>query len=327
MADPDWEPYFGFDSPYESQADAIETAIDVGQRGGYLAMEGPCGTGKTMAALAAGATLLREAGGYESIVVVTPVKQQLRQFVDDLRTLNAGLQEPLTGISLVGKRDLCPYGREDVFPPDASVHDRCEDLREATAGLVEGDREGASAASGRASGPAASREGGDTAAAEGAVGGDPDEVWWDPEVASELAAAARADAPGQRTIGTDALSTAGARSPYRTTQPTAPEDIGGDDPPLYCPFEADWYARNKASPVDFTVGEGAVVTPEEYLPAATERGTCPHRVMSVLAKNADVVIGNYNHLFDPDSRALLAEILDERTFVIVDEAHRLEGRA
>ena len=309
MADPDWEPYFGFETPYESQADAVETAIDVGRRGGYLAMEGPCGTGKTMAALTAAATLVRETDSYDNVVVVTPVKQQLRQFVDDLRTLNAGLQEPMTGISLVGKRDLCPYGLEDVFPPDASVHDRCEDLREATAGLVESDREG-----------------GDTPAAEGAVGGDPEEVWWDPDVASDLAKAARADAPGQQTIGADALSTAGATSPYRTAQPTAPEDIGGDDPPLYCPFEADWYARNKASPVDFTVGEECVVTPEEYLPAATERGTCPHRVMSVLARNADVVIGNYNHLFDPDSRPLLAEILDERTFVIVDEAHRLEGR-
>ncbi|QSG14977.1 ATP-dependent DNA helicase [Halapricum desulfuricans] len=309
MADPDWEPYFGFDEPYESQADAVESAIDVAQRQGYLAMEGPCGTGKTMAALTAAATLLREGNTYETAVVVTPVKQQLTQFVDDLRTLNAGLQDPLAGISLVGKRDLCPYGREDVFPPDTSVHDRCEDLRENTAHLVESDGEG----------------GDEPPAAESAVGGDPDEIWWDPDIASDLAKAARADAPGQRALG-DGLSTAGASSPYRTSQPTAPEDIAGDDPPIYCPFEADWYARNKGSPVDFTAGEECVLTAEDYLPAATERGTCPHRAMSVLLANADVVIGNYNHLFDPDSRPLLAEILDERTFVIVDEAHRLEGR-
>ena len=305
MTVPDWEPYFGFEEPYPSQADAVERAIEAGQRGGYFAMEGPCGTGKTMAALAAGATLLRE-GSYESIVVVTPVKQQRHQFVEDLRTLNSGLQEPLSGISLVGKRDLCPYGREDVFPPGESTHDRCEDLRETTAGLVESDG------------------GSDEAAAAGAVGGDPDEVWWDPDTAADLAQAARADAPGQQSIG-GALSTAGARSPYRSTQPSAPENLD-DDEPLYCPFEADWYARNKASPVDFTAGENFVVTPEEYLPAATERGTCPHRVMSVLLEDADVVIGNYNHLFDPDSRPLLESILDDRTFVVVDEAHRLEGR-
>ncbi len=37
------------------------------------AMEGPCGTGKTMAALTAGATLVRDTDLYERMVVVTPV--------------------------------------------------------------------------------------------------------------------------------------------------------------------------------------------------------------------------------------------------------------
>ena len=113
-----WRGVFGFDDPYESQTDAIETAIDVGQRGGYFAMEGPCGTGKTMAALTAGATLVRETTKYDRVMVVTPVKQQRIQFVEDLRTMNGRLAadpeapDPLDGVALVGKRDLCPYGRE-----------------------------------------------------------------------------------------------------------------------------------------------------------------------------------------------------------------------
>ena len=311
MADPAdrWRDYFGFEEPYGNQADAVESAIQVGEAQGYLAMEGPCGTGKTMAALTAGAALVRH-GDYERIVAVTPVKQQLRQFVDDLRTLNAGLEDPLAGISLVGKHDLCPYGREGVFPDNVGTHDRCEDLREDTAGLVES--EGASD---------------DAPVAGCAVGGETEEVWWDPQRASDLATHARPDAPGQRTLAEDSLSTAGATSPYRPTQPVAPESmVEGDDPPLYCPFEADWYARNKGSPVGFEAGTQHVLTPAEYLPAATERGTCPHRVMSVLLESADVVVGNYNHLFDPDARPLLASILDEQTFVIVDEAHRLEER-
>jgi len=306
-----WEDYFGFPDPYDNQADAVESAIAVGEANGYLAMEGPCGTGKTMAALTAAATHLRH-GDYETVVVVTPVKQQLQQFVADLRTMNAGLAEPLTGISLVGKRDLCPYGREGLFPDDVGTHSRCEDLREDTAHLVESDGTG-----------------GDAPVAEVAVGGEDsdEEIWWDPQRGSDLARHARPDAPGQRQLAEQSLSTAGATSPYRTEQPTAPESmVEGDDPPLYCPFEADWYARNKASPVDFDVGAHQVVTPDDYLPAAVERGTCPHRVMSVMLESADVVIGNYNHLFDPDSRPLLSSVLDERTFVIVDEAHRLEER-
>jgi DNA excision repair protein ERCC-2 len=311
MADADtvadnWPDYFAFDQPYDNQADAVESAIRVGRANGYLAVEGPCGTGKTMAALTAGATLVRH-GGYERVVVVTPVKQQLEQFVADLRAMNAGLEEPLAGVSLVGKRDLCPYGREEVFPDDTGTHDRCEDLREATASLVGSD------------------EGGDRPVAEAAVGGG--EGWWDPQRGSDLAAHARPDAPGQRTLDEAALSTAGATSPYRHSQPAAPESlVEGDDPPLYCPFEADWYARNRGSPIEFSAGEDHVLTPGEYLPQSVERGTCPHRVMGVLLEAAEVVVGNYNHLFDPDSRPLLEAVLDEETFVVVDEAHRLEER-
>ncbi|KAA9397226.1 ATP-dependent DNA helicase [Haloarcula sp. CBA1130] len=317
MADPastgteSWRTYFGFDEPYENQADAVERAIEAGKARGFLAMEGPCGTGKTMAALTAGATLVRDTDLYERMVVVTPVKQQLQQFVDDLRALNAGIAEPFEGISLVGKRDLCPYGREGQFPDDVGTHDRCEDLREATARLVEDD--------GRSDG---------AAVADAAIAGEADDdQWWDPRKGQDLAAAARPDAAEQATLGEDTLSTAGAASPYRRTQPTAPEAMAeGSDPPLYCPFEADWYARNKGSPVDFSAGEEHVVTMDDYLPAATERGTCPHRVMSVMLSEADVIVGNYNHLFDPGSRPLLSDVLDDQTLVIVDEAHRLEER-
>ncbi|MFD1587058.1 ATP-dependent DNA helicase [Halorientalis brevis] len=311
--EPAWRQYFGFAEPYENQPDAIEAALDAGRRQGYLAMEGPCGTGKTMAALTAATTLARD-GDYENVVVVTPVKQQLQQFVDDLRTINGGLDDPLSGIALVGKRDLCPYEREDVFPRDASVHDRCEDLRDATASLVEADGAGAETHM--------------TPAATAAVGGDDeDEQWWDPKRASDLAKAARRDPEQFNTVTDDHLATAGAESPYRREQPSAPDELhDGNNPPLYCPFEADWYARNKGSPVDFTAGEDNVLTVEEFLPEAVERGTCPHRAMGVLLGEADVVVGNYNHLFDPKSRPLLSDVLGEDTFVIVDEAHRLEDR-
>jgi hypothetical protein len=91
----------------------------------------------------------------------------------------------------------------------------------------------------------------------------------------------------------------------------------GDDPPLYCPFEADWYARDKGSPVDFTAGEDNVLPAEEFLPESVAHGTCPHRAMGVLLGEADVVVGNYNHLFDPKSRPLLSAVLDEKGLDVV----------
>jgi DNA excision repair protein ERCC-2 len=314
MGDDAWRDYFGFDAPYEQQADAIESAIEAGERGGYLAMEGPCGTGKTMAALTAAAQLVRETDDYERVFVVTPVKQQLQQFVADLRQMNAGLEDPLDGVALVGKRDLCPYGREDVFPRDASVHDRCEDLRESTADLVDADESKPGGFDGTDAGDLV-----DLRAADAL-----DDPWWDPATARDLARSARADA--DTNLSQAALRTAGADSPYVPVQPSAPDDLSDGESPLFCPFEADWYGRNKGSPVDFDGGRHNVATSEDFLPAAVEYGTCPHRVQQVMLDHAEVVIGNYNHLFDPNTRGLTSHLLDEQTFVVVDEAHRLEER-
>ncbi len=308
MDSPEWEQYFGFDQPYENQRDAIESAIQVGNARGYLAMEGPCGTGKTMASLTAATALVKD-GEYDTVLVVTPVKQQRLQFIEDLRALNAGLDEPMNSIALVGKRDLCPYGREGVFPDDVGVHDRCEDLRENTARLIESEGSGDEM-------PVASAE----------LGVQTEEIWWDPKLASDLVKHARPDGAGQQQIATELLATAGAESPYPRSQPSAPDSMSEGDDQLYCPFEADWYARNKGVPFDFSAGEGHVLTAEEYLPQATERGLCPHRAMGTLLEAADVVVGNYNHLFDPNSRPLVEAILDDNTFLIVDEAHRLEER-
>jgi DNA excision repair protein ERCC-2 len=311
MGDDAWREFFGFDAPYDQQADAIEAAIDAGERGGYLAMEGPCGTGKTMAALTAAAALIRDREQYDRLLVVTPVKQQLQQFVEDLRTMNAGLDDPLDGVALVGKRDLCPYEREEKFPEDASVHDRCEDLRENTADLVEGD-------GGEFDGQDA-RELTELRAADAL-----DDPWWDPVTGRELARSARADA--DHNLSQQPLATAGAESPYVPHQPTAPEEFADGDPSLFCPFEADWFGRNKGSPVGFDAGEHNVVTSEDVLPTSVEYGTCPHRVQQVMLDHADVVVGNYNHLFDPETRGLTEHLVDDSTFVVVDEAHRLEER-
>ena len=342
-AAPDWEPYFGFDAPYENQADAIEQAIEtVGDRG-YLAMEGPCGTGKTMAALTAAATLLRETDSFDNVFVATPVKQQRQQFIDDLRTINRGVDTPLAGVALVGKPDLCPYGREDLFPDDASVHDRCEDLRDATADLIRADDDDSageattqsSIASQLLGSVAGTVDGDDGDAPEPAArltaGREDTDRWWDAERAIELVQTAQQDLRAAQQSGgdvdADPLKTAGASAPYGTAQPAAPESMtDSESTPLYCPFEADWYARDKGTPVGFEQGVDHVLSTEEFLPASVEAGTCPHRAMGVLLEHADVVIGNYNHLFDSRTRNLTEPILDERTLVILDEAHRIEER-
>ncbi len=136
-----WRSVFGHESPYDEQADGIETAIEVGREGGYTVVEGACGTGKTMIALTAGIDLVRDPDtDYERVFVLTSVKQQLRQFEADLETINANLpdeHEPISGLTLVGKADVCPYNRENAGGiDDGNVYDRCETLREKTRDLT-----------------------------------------------------------------------------------------------------------------------------------------------------------------------------------------------
>ncbi|WP_160132635.1 ATP-dependent DNA helicase [Halococcus salsus] len=294
-APPNWRDVFGYDEPYDNQADAIETAIETGERGGYLVMEGACGTGKTMAALTAAGTLLRETDRYDNVLVVTPVKQQRQQFIEDLRAINERIDDPFDGLALVGKADLCPYERAGAF--EESTQEACEELRDHTSGLV----------------------------AHGDGGGEGD-VWWDSARAGELVSSARVDADSWNTLD-DNLSVGDHTAPYPTARPTAPDSLAeGDHAPTFCPFEADWYARDKSVPVSFDAGEGNVVTTDELLTGSVPAGTCPHRSMGTLLDDAEVVVGNYTHLFDPRTRALTDGAVDDRTFVIVDEAHRLEGR-
>jgi len=67
-----------------------------------------------------------------------------------------------------------------------------------------------------------------------------------------------------------------------------------------------------------------ILYPEELHKRCTH--TCPYEVMAIGAKNADVIILNYNHVFDDTMRDALfdwLEINPENTILLVDEAHNL----
>jgi DNA excision repair protein ERCC-2 len=296
--DPAWRDVFGHEEPYDQQVDGIETLVETAQDGGYVSLEGACGTGKTMLALTAGIHLVRDPGSdFERVVVLTSVKQQLRQFEEDLRTINANLPEdwrPVSGLTLVGKADVCPYARENAGGIDReNVYDRCETLREKTRGLA-GD-------------------GGST-------------------TAQALAAEARSQQVGLADSGTDAgvaaasyLETADEAAPY---SPELPEYDGVE----YCPFYAGYLADlpedgSQAEAVPFDVTGAGHMTPSDLVGRSVEHGTCPHSMMGALLGEVEVVVGNYYHAFDPvTASSFTGALLDGSTFVVCDEAHMLEPR-
>jgi DNA excision repair protein ERCC-2 len=299
-----WRGLFGHPEPYPEQEDGIETLLDTAHDGGYVCLEGACGTGKTMLALTAGLDLVRDDDSdFERVFVLTSVKQQLRQFEDDVRTINANLptdRDPVSALTLVGKADVCPYARENRGGvDDQNVYSRCEGLRERTRGL--------------------SGEGGET-------------------TADALAEDARRAQTGIADSGTDRspfLETADEPTPYL---PETPEYLGdGADPTddtgtEYCPFYAQYLAdsgegEDADGAIPFDISEQGLIDTEDLVGLAAGHGSCPHSVMGALATEVEVVVGNYYHAFDPvTAGAFTGALIDEGTFVICDEAHMLEPR-
>jgi len=294
-----WRDIFGHPEPYPEQRDGVEAAIEAAEAGGFLALEGACGTGKTMLALSAGLEKVRDPdSSFERVVVLTSVKQQLRQFEADLRTINENFPEdhrPVSGLTLVGKADVCPYARENhAGVDDESVYDRCEGLRERTRNLV-GD------------------------------GG--------PTTAAALADDARSQQVGiadSGAGGADYLETAGEPTPYRPdTEAYGDGASGGTE---YCPFYAQYLADlpedgdpAEAVPFDFT--DKGLIDTEELVALSAGHGSCPHSVMGAVLGHVEVVIGNYYHAFDPTTAGqFTGALVDDSTFVVCDEAHMLEPR-
>lgn len=130
-----WNDIFPFD-PYPDQIRGINESIDSLRSGGIHLLEGPCGTGKTLISLTAGLSLVRDKNTkFERVLVITSKKQQLAAFEDDLKTINGETDCYFSGLSLVGKSDLCPYVQAGEIPAKDIYH-KCISLRDNTRQLM-----------------------------------------------------------------------------------------------------------------------------------------------------------------------------------------------
>ncbi|KZX46205.1 ATP-dependent DNA helicase [Haloarcula sp. K1] len=130
----DWRDIFPYD-PYDKQTRGITTAIDILRDNGVYLLEGPCGTGKTLIALTAGLTLVRNPNTkYQRILVITSKKQQIRAFEDDLKEINAHGGD-FEGLTLVGKADVCPFVDAGVVE-SKDIYHKCDELKENTDRLM-----------------------------------------------------------------------------------------------------------------------------------------------------------------------------------------------
>jgi DNA excision repair protein ERCC-2 len=83
--------------------------------------------------------------------------------------------------------------------------------------------------------------------------------------------------------------------------------------------------RRSALALDVVEGLKKRITPPSRLAQSCQE-ICPYEIMSLYAKNCDMVIMNYSHLFSPDFQDIIfswLEMESEKVTLIIDEAHNL----
>ncbi|MFC6770096.1 ATP-dependent DNA helicase [Halorubrum pallidum] len=291
--DEPWSGIFPFDEPYPQQKEASREAAQTFSEGGFMIYEGACGSGKTLGSLSAALDRVRDnKSQFERIVAVTSVKQQMRAFEDDIEAINDSLRERgrndvVDAMSITGKADLCSYVDADAIE-SGNIYGACDRMRRTVKNALNG-----------------ASQNDKVGRLNGMIG--------DAEHQTELT---DANSPEPTT-----LSAEGWTSTYQRSVPTR-----NDSDAEYCPF----YAQSRLDSIeheDAGLPVNGLVRSSELLRKGSDVGICPHIAMRDMLSKAEVVIGNYYHIFDHQTvNSLTSPLIDENTIVIVDEAHMLVPR-
>lgn len=346
-----WTDFFPFDEPYADQVDGINAYIDALTNYDNMVMEGACGTGKTLVGLTAGIHHLRNNDAiqtdsdvspaeYSRILVATPVKQQLKQFIEEMQTINGNLDDhtPLKTIVMRGQADMLPYAFVDKPPFDEySVSAKIDDLREMSYELIRFNSDIPIDWPEEMEPPKYSKYAYDWSNPSDEASDARDQYQFDPHRAEAI----MKQLAGRVANGESPFIVNGVESPYpdeipHTTdvvdserlQRTGTVQLTADLQGKFDPFYVGFFAYDRL-PFWFSDAPNSVMESEALFEQSVRHGVCPHQSMADMMEHADVLIGNYYHVFDPDTRLLTdmkTSILDEETICVLDEAHNIEER-
>ena len=98
--------------------------------------------------------------------------------------------------------------------------------------------------------------------------------------------------------------------------------------PSRCSYARDFYGKLESSDLRRTLADFTVITPELVYQRAVDNEICPFELSVELLPEADLVLCDYNYLYDPRISLKRRFAGDSRSaVVIIDEAHNLYGRA
>ncbi len=354
--DAGWTSYFRHDTVYKDQRKAIDSLLSTLSDGSYYLKEGACGTGKTLAAVTASVHAMRDqeqlsgrvsgdAGfpEYNRTMVVTPVKQQLQQFVDELRGINKTLPngtEPIPTVVLRGREDMMAIKNADLQKTE--TQEKIQSLREHTRELIRFDSDIPLDWPDKVDCPRHSRVEYNWSDASDNAEAARDNFRFDPYRARAVRILVT-QLTSKREGEYERLQINGVETPYPNRIPHTQEladidrlqnsssnQLPENRQGRFDPFYAATFSKPQDIDSVFKDAQHHVIDRKDLFTKAISNGRCPHELMGALAQDAEVILGNYNHLLDPETRLLTDTklgLLDEETIVVVDEAHQLERRA
>ncbi len=344
-SDASWSPYFRYDAAYADQYEGIERFLSLLEENGFYALEGPCGTGKTLIAVTAALEAMRndDYPDYSRAVVVTPNKQQLRQFINEMRGVCESLPGDVDDVNTVvmkGKSDMMPYAFVDLPPFDRKgISEGSDDLRKRTREIIKFNSDIPVDWPEDMNPPASAYHDYDWSKASTDAEQRREATPYDP-IRAKAVRKILIDKQ-ENDDDYEQLVVDGVKTPFPDVVPHTRHIVDTDklqemglqqldpnDSGKFDPFYASFFAPGYPS-FGFCDAEGNVLDRETLFELAASEGVCPHEAMSHFAGEANVVLGNYNHLFDPQTRRLTdtkIRLFDEETIVVVDEAHRIEGK-
>ena len=97
--------------------------------------------------------------------------------------------------------------------------------------------------------------------------------------------------------------------------------------PDRCPFAEGYYDKLADNRLFDEIWDGGVLLADDLQSVGQSTGVCPYELSKNLVSSADVVIGDYNYVFDPSVQLSAISQNPDAWMVIVDEAHNLPIRA
>ncbi len=96
--------------------------------------------------------------------------------------------------------------------------------------------------------------------------------------------------------------------------------------PEVCPYTIDYYNRAEKVLPELLAAE--LIAPELVIEAARRENLCPFELSLDLALRADLIVGDYNYIFDPGVflRRFFSGPKKRDSLFLIDEAHNLVGR-